>query len=124
MISALLVSEDMTIQDSRLYALLTSLGRVEVLSAAAATTGLARACQLIMIDASTLRDPENLTRRFRLANPALPIVVMTALPNWELARRVYMAGGECLSKHLDETNLRLALLTVLNSHTANILEQE
>ena len=69
---------------------------------------------VVLIDASQCHDAVKLVESLHAEFPALPIVVLTALPNLRLLRSVYRAGArDCLKMSLDARALRQSLAPVL-----------
>lgn len=64
---------------------------------------------LVFIDATAVADPPGLVMQIRNYCQNLPIIVASALPQWEQARRVMRAGAtNYISKSYDEEELREA----------------
>jgi DNA-binding NarL/FixJ family response regulator len=123
--SFLLVSDDREVVHSRLYSALISLGVVQVVTPAHAPDERLAGYEMVIIDASSVRQPERTVELLVTACPALPVVVATAMPDWELARKVYSAGGrDCLSKLMDESKLSQRIKAILRAQSPASAQDE
>jgi DNA-binding NtrC family response regulator len=80
---------------------------------------------LIIIEAIAQEDMEIFIGRIRAANPDVKIVVFSAAPNWEEAKKVLLAGAsEYIKPSLDEDKLRRELEPILEEITKQHLYRE
>ncbi len=70
---------------------------------------------LVFVDATAVAEPPGLVRQIRSRCQNLPIIVASAVPQWEQARKVMRAGAtNYISKSYDEEELREAARKALN----------
>jgi DNA-binding NarL/FixJ family response regulator len=69
---------------------------------------------LIVLEAIAQEDITNFIERIRDANPDAKIVVFSAAPHWEEAKKVLLAGAsDYIEPSLDEDNLRRKFMPML-----------
>jgi DNA-binding NtrC family response regulator len=72
---------------------------------------------LVIVDATYVRQTDQLVTRICDNSPHSRVVVITASPTWQRARSAFEAGAmDYLSKNLPPQEFREALLHVLNRH--------
>lgn len=70
---------------------------------------------LVIIDATGLDKVTELVEFLHEDKPAIPIVVATASPTWDIARDVFLAGAsDYVHKSVDEAALRKACIEALS----------
>ena len=70
---------------------------------------------VIIIDAGAVRDPALLASHLRAQRPRTRIVIATASPTWQRARKALQAGAaDYIRKSLDEKELYSKVQVVLN----------
>jgi DNA-binding NarL/FixJ family response regulator len=90
-------------------------GIVETLTAATLWERLQTALPAaLLLDAGQCEDVAVTTEQLLQKFPALPVIVLTASPGWQLLRRVYQAGArDCVKMSLDPQRLRAELQQAL-----------
>ena len=74
-----------------------------------------REYSLVFIDATAVAEPPGLAEQIRSRWQDLPVIVASAMPQWEQARKVMMAGAtNYISKSYDKEELREAARKALN----------
>ncbi len=69
---------------------------------------------VVVIDAGAVRDPAALTSCLRTQQPDLRIIIATASPTWQRARKALQAGAaDYIRKSLDERELYSKIQAVL-----------
>ncbi|MBL8189347.1 MAG: response regulator [Acidobacteria bacterium] len=70
---------------------------------------------LVFVDATAVAEPPDLVEQIRSRWQDLPVVVASAMPQWEQARKVMMAGAtNYISKSYNEEELREVARKALN----------
>jgi DNA-binding NarL/FixJ family response regulator len=94
---------------------LEALGRVVVMAPATFDPGAhAAACSMVIVDATYVRQTEQLVARICDRAPNARVVVIAASPTWQRARAAFEAGAmDYLSKNMPAHEFRAALLHVL-----------
>jgi len=95
---------------------LTTLGKLDLVSEEELSAETTQTdYNLVIVDAATVIDAENLLSRLLIEKPYLKIVVATLSPTWQEARAVLRAGAaDYLSKALTRRELLVAIENVLN----------
>jgi DNA-binding response OmpR family regulator len=97
-----------------------SLGQLYLISETEAVGRVQQeAFDLVIVDAGTTNHIADFVSRLRMARPAMPIVVVTASPTWQRARKVLLAGAnDYIRKSLDTQTLLVTFKDILSSSTA------
>ena len=71
--------------------------------------------QVVILDAGGIDDLHSMLSALRRENANVPIVVMTASPTWQRARKAFLAGAtDYMRKSLDSSDLLAAVKQVLS----------
>jgi DNA-binding NarL/FixJ family response regulator len=77
-------------------------------------------CNLILINMASIANVEEVIKTSKQNKPGVPIVVITASPNSEIARKVFRAGAsDYLRESIDETEIREELLGMIKQPVDN-----
>jgi DNA-binding NtrC family response regulator len=104
---------------------LEALGPVLVMAPATFDPGVhAAGRDLVIVDATYVKQAEQLVTRICDNAPHARVVVITASPTWQRARSAFEAGAmDYLSKNMPPLEFRVALLHVLNRRHAGEREK-
>jgi DNA-binding NtrC family response regulator len=81
--------------------------------------GLSSMCELVIIDATSVRHISDLVAELRQCNPQRRVVVMTASPRWQSAREAFEAGAQdYLSKNVSSDKVLSNIRAVLEKPVA------
>ena len=101
---------------------LAPLGTLYIVSEGDAVTAVQqRECDVVIVDAGAVTAAASLTSRLRLHWPKAQIIVATASPTWQQAKKAFQAGAaDYIRKSLDEKELYAKVSAVVDvSHCPN-----
>lgn len=96
---------------------LNSFGALEsVREDTAVTRAIEKSFDIIIVDATVVKRVELLVSRIHVQQPQTRVVVVTASPDWKLARAAFLAGAvDYVFKSSDQDELRETFKEILNT---------